>query len=240
MKNSTKIAFAVSTMFLLLSTTINAQSGGIYDDSFYYEKSGFFIGVGWLNGPTFEDYVNWANENYGGPSNSEGRLEDYGASFCLSIGLRSRFSRFFAFEVDFLTSSKKVNHTYTYASAEPLPVELDLTIGAISFSVPVIFHFTRGQRVIPFVAAGATVFPLRLDHRITYTDRHTKTAFAGNFAAGMDFKLMPQWWITARADWTFGKTNMPVSRTISPLTDDKYEMDLTTTFFQIGVMRGIY
>lgn len=243
MKNYTKISLAIVLMLLLSASTVNAQRGGMYGESFYYEKSAFFIGIGYLNGPSFDDYVNWANQAYADQLGATETMDDFGGSICFSIGLRSRFSRYFGFEVDFMSSSKSTEKAYSNnvdVGGGSVPVELDLNVGAISFSVPIIFHFSDRQPVVPFVAAGATVFPLRLDHRIGYGLRHTKTAFAGNFAAGLDIKVIPRWWITARADWTFGKTNMPISTTNRPLSDDKYELDLTSTFFQIGVMRGIY
>lgn len=240
MKKVIQISIAVITLLLILSPRANAQTGGIYGESFYYEKSSFFVTVGWLNGPTFKDYVNWANEAYAERFGSTETLDDFGGSFCLSLGLRSRFSRYFAFEVDFLTSSKNKKQSFSVSGQPPIPIEMDLTIGAITFSLPVIFQFSSHQPIVPFVAAGATIFPLRFDHRIGYTIRHTKTAVAGNFAAGLDFRIIPRWWVTARADWTFGKANMPVSQTYDPPNDKHYEIDLSTTSFQIGIVRGLY
>ncbi len=240
MKNTLKISVAVIALLFVLSTRTMAQQGSIYGESFHYEKSSFFLAIGWLNGPSFDDYVDWANQAYADEFGSTETMDDFGGSFCLSLGLRSRFSRYFAFEVDFLTSSKTRNQNFSVSGEPPIPIEMDLTIGAISFSIPVIFQFSGNQPLIPFVAAGATVFPLRFDHRIGYTIRHTKTAVAGNFAAGLEYRIMPKWWITARADWTFGKANMPVSQVNQPASDDHYDMDLSTTSFQIGIMKGVY
>lgn len=240
MEKNLKISAAVIVLLLVTMSSAYAQRGSIYGESaFYYDKSSFFITVGWLNGPSFKDYVDWANQAYAETFGSTEIMDDFGGSFCLTLGLRSRFSRYFAFEVDFMTSSKSTNQSFFNGDDSYIPIEMDMTVGAISFSLPVIFQFSARQTVVPFVAAGATVFPLRLDHRIGYSIRHTKTALAGNFAAGLEYQIVPRWWITARADWTFGKANMPVSQVYEPLSDDNYELDLTTTCFHIGVMRGL-
>ena len=243
MKKLVTISITAMLILLAMMPSARAQRGDIYGgESFYYDKSGFFIAMGYIDGPDFQDYINWANEAY--PDTAQtGLLEDFGSGFCFSVGLRSRFSRYFAFEVDFQTASKKRRNSYRQDPYEPIPVSLDLTIASINFSVPVIFQFSQNQPAIPFVAAGVSVFPLRLDHRVgPYEIRQTKTALAGNFACGVDISFMSHWYITARADWTFGKANMPVTsyEVGPPYSEEHYEMDLSTTSIQIGVMRGLH
>jgi hypothetical protein len=222
---------------LLIPVFVQAQGSGRFGRPFDYDKSSAYMLIGYIGGPSFEEYVDWANNAYEDLYGSPEKLDDFGGAVCFTIGLRSRFSRYFALEVDFLTSTKKAEVSYSIPNEPPIPQELDLTIGAISFSIPIIFQFSNQQLIVPFVAAGVTVFPLRLDHR---PFRHTKTVLAGNFAAGLESQIASRWWLSARIDWTFGKANMPVTQTFQPPSYDKYEMDLSTTQIQLGVLRGIY
>lgn len=237
MKNRIVLISVILSVFIM-APLARPQGRGQFGGPFYYDKSSAYLLIGYIQGPSFEDYIDWANEAYGALGATQ-TLDDFGGAIAVSIGLRSRFSRYFALEVDFLTSAKKTEVTYI-TNDGLVPQQLDLTIGAISFSLPIIFHFSNKQPVVPFVAAGATVFPLRLDHAVTWNIRHTKTAMAGNFAFGLESEIVTRWWLTARVDWTFGKANMPVTETYLPLSDDKYEIDLSTTQFQIGVLRGLY
>jgi hypothetical protein len=98
-----------------------------------------------------------------------------------------------------------------------------------------IFQFTEQQRVIPFIAAGGTVFPLRLDHQLTTWGRRlTKTALAGNFSFGLESKVHGKMTATARFDRTFGKAKMPVSH--PDYAPEKFDIDLSTTQIQAGIL----
>jgi opacity protein-like surface antigen len=189
--------------------------------------------MGYLDGPSFTDYVDWANGYFGDSLGASERLDDFKPGFCLTLGLRTRFSQYFALEVDFLTASKSTRTEY-HTIEGPYYDGLDLTIGAVTVSVPIIFQFTDNQRIVPFIAGGGTVFPLRLDHRIQWTDRWSKTALAGNFSFGLDTKIRDKVTLTARLDRTFGKAKMPVAQLYGLPT--KFDIDLTTTQIQVGVM----
>jgi len=202
-----------------------------------YDESSFFILLGYLQGPHFEEFADWANEFYSENYNSTDSIGDFKGTVDFSLGLRVRFSRHFALEVDFLTATKRISkifNGYDSTTVYQIPHELELNVVAISASVPVIFQFSQNQRIVPFLAAGISIFPMRLDHTIVYTLRHTKTALAGNFGIGLDTKIMPKTWVTLRGDWTYGKTNMPVSQATGG--PDHFELDLNTTQFHIGVL----
>jgi opacity protein-like surface antigen len=199
-----------------------------------YDKSSFYLLMGYLDGPSFKDYIDWANGLWGDSLGAPERLNDFSAGFCLTLGLRTRFSQYFALEVDFLTASKSTRTAYHTTNDGTFYNSLDLTVGAITVSVPIIFQFTEGQRVVPFIAAGGTVFPLRLDHTLQFTDRWSKTALAGNFSFGLESKVQRKITVTARLDRTFGKAKMPVAR--YPGTPEKFDIDLSTTQIQAGVM----
>jgi hypothetical protein len=190
--------------------------------------------MGYLDGPSFQDYIDWANGFWGDDLGASERLSDFDPGFCLSLGLRTRFSQYFALEVDFMTATKGTRTLYHTTNDGSFYNDLDLTIGAITLSVPLIFQFTEKQRVIPFIAAGGTVFPLRLDHAIEWTDRWSKTALAGNFSFGLESKIKSKLTVTARLDRTFGKAKMPVTRLVG--TPENFDIDLSTTQIQAGIL----
>jgi len=219
----------------------SASGQGSYSEPFKYDRSSFFVMVGYLDGPNFSDYVDWANQYYADTYGSTDKMHDFKSTFCFSVGLRTRFSQYFAFEVDFLTSAKKSKEVFYSADGNyNYPITLDLNVGAITASVPILFQFSRNQRVVPFIAAGATVFPFGLDHTASttsyiYTDRLTKTALAFNFSLGAETKISRKMWLTARIDRTLGKASMPVNQMISS-EPDNFDIDLSTTQIQCGIM----
>ena len=136
-----------------------------------------------------------------------------------------------------MTATKRIRKTFIGSRNDTsfqIPHELELNIVAISASVPVIFQFSKNQKIVPFIAAGVSIYPMRLDHAVDYWIRHTKTALAGNFGVGLDTKIMSKTWVTFRGDWTYGKVNMPVSQVIGG--PDHFELDLNTTQIHAGIM----
>jgi hypothetical protein len=225
--------------FSIILTTPSAwtQTRNLYRQPGEYNESSFFILLGYLDGPHFDEFVNWANKYYSENYNSTDSIGDFKGTVDFSLGLRVRFSRHFAFEVDFMTATKRISRIFNGqvgGTVYHIPHELELNVVAISASVPVILQFSKNQRIVPFLAAGVSVFPMRLDHAIDYWIRHTKTALAGNFGIGLDTRIMSKTWITLRGDWTYGKANMPVSQVYG--TPDHFELDLNTTQIHAGVM----
>jgi len=231
------IGCLVVLLILLAVSPAWSQSRKMYGQPGEYNESSFFILLGYLDGPHFDEFVDWANEYYSTNYNSTDSIGDFKGTADFSLGLRVRFSRHFAFEVDFMTATKRISEIFNGfrdSTTYHIPHELELNIVAISASVPVILQFSKSQRIVPFLAAGVSVFPMRLDHAIDYWIRHTKTALAGNFGVGLDTRIMSKTWVTLRGDWTYGKANMPISQVYGG--PDHFELDLNTTQIHAGIM----
>jgi hypothetical protein len=230
-------AYLIILIIALLASPAWPQNRNAFKQPGAYDESSFFILLGYLQGPHFDEFVDWANEFYSENFNSTDSIGDFKGTVDFSLGLRVRFSRHFALEVDFMTATKRISEIfngYDSTAARHFAHDLELNVVAVSASVPVIFQFSQNQRIVPFIAGGISIFPMRLDHSVDYFIRHTKTALAANFGIGLDTKIMPKTWITLRGDWTYGKTNMPVSQVIGG--PDHFEMDLNTAQFHIGIM----
>lgn len=211
--------------------------GQIFTAPDYYEHNLFFMLGGVMHGPKFDTFVDWANQYYDNRFGSPEKISDFGNTFDFSIGMRTRFAYHFAFEIDFSTSLKKTRKSFSVDSGQVITQELELNTAIVTGSVPLIFQFSNHQPVIPFVAAGVSVFPIRLDHHISQIGwrRYTKTALAANFSVGLDAKIAGRFWVTARGDWTYGKTNLDVTQT-DVTQPDHFSLDLNTTQFQGGIM----
>lgn len=232
--------FARYLIILIIALMVSpawSQNRNAFRQPGTYDESSFFILLGYLQGPHFDKFVDWANEYYSENYNSTDSIGDFKGTVDFSLGLRVRFSRHFALEVDFMTATKRISQIFNgYDSTiiYHIPHDLELNVVAISASVPVIFQFSQNQRIVPFLAAGVSIFPMRLDHTVTYMIRHTKTALAGNFGIGLDTKIIPKTWITMRGDWTYGKTNMPVTQIYGQ--PEHFELDLNTVQFHVGIL----
>lgn len=223
----------INTLVLMIITlSVIPAYSQIFTAPEYYERNMFFVMGGVLHGPKFDEFTDWANQYYTQLGATE-KIKDFGNTFGFSIGLRTRFAYHFALEVDFSTSTKTTKRGFTTADGIIIQ-ELELNVAEISASVPVIFQFSDRQRVVPFLAAGVAVFPIRLDQRIDFWERHTKTALAGNFSAGIDTKISGRLWATLRGDWTYGKTDLDVAHPING--PDHFELNLNTTQIQAGIM----
>ena len=211
--------------------------GQIFTAPDYYEHNLFFMTGGAMIGPKFDSFVNWANQFYPDQFGSPERISDFGNTFDFSVGMRTRFAYHFAFEIDFSTSLKKTRKSFDVGGGQVISQELELNTAIVTASVPVIFQFTNRQPIVPFVAAGVSIFPIRLDHYISTLGwrRYTKTALGANFSVGIDSKIRGRFWLTARGDWTYGNTNMEVTQGF-PGEPDHFSLDLNTTTIQAGVM----
>jgi len=229
--------YLVVLLIVLAVAPAWSQGRKIYGQPGEYDESSFFILLGYLQGPHFDEFVDWANEFYYDAIGSTDSIGDFKSTVDFSLGLRVRFSRHFAFEVDFMTATKRISNVFNGqidSTIYHIPHDLELNVVAISASMPVIFQFSKDQPIVPFITTGVSIYPMRLDYSIDYLIRHTKTALAGNFGVGLDTRIMPKTWITLRGDWTYGKANMPVTQVIGG--PDHFELDLNTTQIHAGIM----
>ncbi|MCP4582023.1 MAG: hypothetical protein GY839_10415 [candidate division Zixibacteria bacterium] len=235
MKNKIMVNMLVLLAIMMIPTGSMAQTG--YNQPMMYNSSSFFITIGYLDGPHFEEFVNWANQFYEEAYGSPEKIGDFKETAAATLGLRVRFTRHFAFEIDFMTASKKISKAFSIVGTTArVEQRLDLTVAAINASVPIMFQFSPRQTIVPFVAAGISIFPLRLDHQVdVFIIRQTKTAIAGNFAVGIDTPLYQKLRATLRADWTYGKASMPVTQTFFN-EPDHFDIDLNTMSIQGGIL----
>ena len=228
MKNISVLLAAFILLFTALSPAWSQGHSRYRSPESFYTNSMFLL-LGYSQGPSFEEYVKWVNNYYFEEYGSIDSMSDFSGSFDFSIGLRIRLSRYFASEFDFLTYSMKTSKNFTNSYGGEYPHTLELNVAIISASMMILFDFSDGrnsQLVVPFVASGVSVFPLRLDHRITYTVRHTTTSLAANFAAGFDIQITPKLWASLRGDWTLGKANIEVAQIDSSNQPSSFELDL--------------
>ncbi len=235
-----RLLLIILTIWFITLSSAQAQRHSRYRSVERYDRNSVFILLGYSSGPSFEDFVDWANDYYGNLNgfNSSDSIKDFTGAVDFSAGLRVRFSRFIASEFDFTTYTLRTKQNFFGTSNDIITHDLELNVMIISASVMVLFDFVENQRFLPFIASGVSVFPIRLDHRIDFWDRHTKTALAVNFAVGLDTQISSKYWASLRADWTLGKTQMPVS----PIYGQPYrfELDLSTSQLHAGVLYGFH
>lgn len=217
-----------------LSTPAFSQARGGYGRPSEGSQNSLFLLMGYTRGPYFDDFVNWANKYYAEEIGSTDSISNFKGGFDFSIGLRTRVSRQFALEFDFLTYVTKIQQVFRGQQGQTISQTLELNVAVMTVSGLVLFQFYDTQRIVPFVGTGISVFPVRLDQRIDFWERHTKTALAGNLAAGLEAKLYGKVWGTLRGDWTLGKTSLPVSYPYGQ--PDHFELNLTTAQLQAGVI----
>ena len=228
----------VFIMVLLISLPAIAQQEIRYQDTETFSKKSFYFLLGYTQGPYFDDYVDWINQYYRDNYSSNETMEDFNGGFSFSAGFRNRFTRYFAFDFDFAFHSMRVKKTYyrSYDGARVGYQNLQMNVAIFTGSVPIILEFYDNQPLVPFIAAGISIFSLRLDHTIQWSERHIKTAIAGNFSIGCEVKLTQKLYADVRADWTLGEVNMPVTQIIGQ--PDNFDLSLSTTQLQIGILYG--
>jgi len=222
---------------MLFAVPACPQVAGEYRQPSNLNRNSFFVLLGYTRGPYFDEFVNWANNYYAQEIGSTDSIGNFKGGVDFSLGLRVRFSRHFALEFDFLTYTTKIKQTFHSSQVGPISQNLELNVASMTASGLVLFQFNNTQRIVPFVGTGLSAFPIRLDHRIDFWERHTKTALAGNLTAGIEVKLLGKAWGTIRGDWTLGKTTMTVAHPFGQ--PDRFELNLTTAQIQAGVIYTI-
>ncbi len=226
---------------LISAVAAPAQRGGYLSQPEGYSRRSFYVLAGWTGGPHFTKFVEWANTYYETTFMTDDRIGDFGGGLSFCAGIRHRFARHLALEFDFAlhsvsTSKLFVNHNPTV----PIPdqaQELDMNVAKFSASLPVLFQFSSDQKFVPFLAIGISAFSIRLDHAIEYNIRHTEVALAAGFSAGAQIKIDDRLSLDARSEWTAGKTTMPVSAIYGQ--PDRFQLNLATSQFLVGIMYGI-
>jgi hypothetical protein len=215
---------------------IDAQQETHYQDPGNINSRSFFFLLGYTQGPYFNDYVNWANQYYRDNFWSSDSMSDFEGGLSFSAGFRSRFSRHFAFEFDFAFHSMKTKKAFYNNITGVLIGAQDLRMNVAIFtgSVPLIFEFYDQQPLVPFIAAGVSIFSIRLDHTIMWGERHIKTALAGNFAVGCEIKITRKFCTPIRVDWTLGKIKMPVTQIQGQ--PNSFNLNLNVTQIQVGIL----
>jgi len=242
--NNKNVVLVILLLLFIAVEPSRSQAQSRYNYPSNFERNSFFFLVGYTNGPYFDDFTDWANDYYHETYESNDSIGNFSGGFDFSIGLRIRFSRHFASEFDFLTYTMNIRKQFKGTGIhvnESVSHDLELNVAIISGAVLVLFDFTDNQHFVPFIGTGLSVFPLRLDHRIDFRERHTKTALTVNFSAGLDVSITSKLWTTIRCDWTLGKANMPVSQIqyeSGSLSPASFSMDLSTTQIQAGIMYG--
>jgi hypothetical protein len=225
---------------MLTSTMVMAQNRGGYKYVEPFERRSLFIQLGYTHGPSFSKYFDWANNFYHDNFGTNERIKDFTGGVDIAMGIRNRFSRYFAVEFDFSVNSVTRQQTF-HNNINPPPTihrqNLDLNVAKFTASMPILLDFSDHQPFVPFVAAGITLFSLRLDHSITYTDRHTKVALAANFSTGIEKKIHGKIWADIRGDWTLGTTKMPVSQINN--TPGSFDLSLNTAQLHFGILYNI-
>jgi hypothetical protein len=226
---------------MIAASTANAQNRGGYRYTEPFERRAFFVQLGYAWGPSFSKYFDWANNFYRDNFYSTEHIKDFSGGLDFGLGIRNRFSRFFAVEFDFAVHS--VTRRQTFLNNNPdiaisaHQQNLDLNVAKFTASLPILLDFSDRQPVVPFVAAGISLFSLRLDHSIVYIVRHTKVALAVNFSAGIEKKIQGKIWADIRGDWTLGTTKMPVSQIIG--TPGSFDLSLNTAQLHVGILYTI-
>lgn len=225
------------TLIVFMASIAAAKDGSLYDTpANHYQSAAFFL-VGYVSGPRFGEFVDWANEYYARTIHSADSINDFSATFGISAGLRYRLSRYFASELDFVSYSMTTKRLFLGtgdSAGVAIGQVLELNMAAISGSMLVLFDLTDKQPAIPFVRAGVSVFPIRLDHRILFWERHTQVAFALDLGAGLDVRILRKLFATVRGDWTFGSTKMSVAH--PQFEPDRFTLDLDTMQLKVGVV----
>lgn len=231
------ISLVVFAIAVVTTSPADAQQDIHYQDPETFNSRSFFFLLGYTQGPHFNNYVNWANQYYRDSHWSSDSMSDFDGGFSFSAGFRSRFSRHFAFEFDFAFHSMRIKKAYYNSFTKELVGTQDLQMNVAIFtgSVPLIFEFYNYQPVVPFIAAGISIFSLRLDHTIMWGQRHIKTALAGNCAVGLEIKITRKFWAQLRGDWTLGKIKMPVTQ-IFRGQPDSFNLNLSTAMIQAGIL----
>jgi hypothetical protein len=228
------ISLAVFIIVLTISVSAIAQQEISYQDTETFSEKSFYFLMGYTQGPYFDDYVDWINQYYRDNFTSNDIMNDFDGGFSFSAGFRNRFTRYFAFDFDFAFHSMRIKKTY-YGTQVGFQ-DLQMNVAIFTGSVPIILEFYDNQLLVPFIAAGISIFSLRLDHTINWGERHIKTAIAGNFSIGCEIKLTQKLYADLRADWTLGKVKMPVTQIVGQ--PDNFNLSLDTTQLQIGILYG--
>jgi hypothetical protein len=183
-----------------------------------YFTSGFYVQLGYTEGPTFANFFEYLERKF---QVSED-IGEYGGNVSVNIGYLSRFSRNFALDVGF--SIYGLNKTVDFANndgSQPearVRHELNYQSAIFSGTVPIILEFDPRQPVIPYVGMGLSIFSLRLDNfrdaffadqsRFSEALRDTRTAVGGHFEAGLGLKITRRLWLDLRGRWHTGSSHL--------------------------------
>jgi hypothetical protein len=233
------IIVIISIIAGLTSIAFGQLSRG-YDKHRGYDEQSVFILAGYAKGPHFAKFVDWANAHYANEFGSTDRMKDFGGALNFAAGLRQRFSSYFGLEFDFSFHSTNIKKQFDgFDSGVPFSQlqNLNLDVNQITVSPLILFDFYDKQPIVPFVAAGVSIFSMRLDHAIDYYVRHTKVALASNFSVGVETKITGKLWGDFRGDWTIGSADMPVSQLNGQ--PESFNMSLNTAQIHFGVLYGI-
>ncbi len=225
---------------ILLAGDVSSQITHGYNRSQEYENQSVFVLMGYVWGPHFSDFTDWANNHYSQEFGSTDKIKDFKGGIDIGAGLRKRFSRYFGleFKVGYHTSSiKKRFDGYDGALPFSQTQNLNLDVMKIAVSPMILFDFYDKQTIVPFVSAGVTFFSMRLDHAIDYYVRHTKVALASNFSIGVETPLTRKIKGDIRGDWTIGSAQMPVSQLYGQ--PESFKMSLNTSQIHFGVVFGL-
>lgn len=234
-----KIISLIVGLFLLFAGNVFGQITHGYDTSQDYANQSAFLMLGYVWGPHFSDFVDWANAYYANEFGSTDKIKDFKGGIDLGAGLRKRFSRNFGIEFRLgyhVCSTKKQFDGYYGTQPFRQMQDLKLYTMKISAAPMILFDFVDKQPVVPFVSAGVTFFSMRLDHAIDYVVRHTKVALASNFSIGAQMPITPKIKGDIRGEWTIGSAQMPVSYINGQ--PDSFKMSLNTSQIHFGVIFG--
>jgi hypothetical protein len=235
-----KNIIAIIALITGLTATAFGQFSRGYDKHREYAEQSMFILAGYVQGPHFTKFVDWANSYYANEFGSTDKMKDFGGGLNFAVGLRPRFSSYFGVEFDFAFHSSTIKKQFD-GHIDDIPFSqlqnLNLDVNQITVSPLILFDFYDKQPIVPFVAAGVTIFSMRLDHAIDYYVRHTKVALASNFSVGLETRITGKLWGDIRGDWTIGSADMPVSQVYGQ--PESFNMSLNTSQIHFGVLYGI-
>jgi hypothetical protein len=232
--------FIIICLIAALTPAAFGQLSRGYKKSRNYDEQSFFILAGYCQGPHFSKFVDWANAHYADEFGSTDRMKDFGGALDFAVGIRQRFSSYFGLEFDFSFHSSTIKKQFNgYDGGTPFSQtqHLDLDVNQITVSPLILFDFSEKQPIVPFVAAGVSIFSMRLDHAIDYYVRHTKVALASNFSVGAETRITGKLWGDIRGDWTIGSADMPVSQIYGQ--PENFNMNLNTAQIHFGIIYGI-
>ncbi len=200
--NRIMIILLVTVMSIPALAQRRRDIGNARSDAVYLQVGGSF-------GPTFSDFTGYVNSRYQ-PVKS---LKNFGGNASLAFGYTSRFYRNFGFDagVSFygLNSSAIFTDPNSVIPEARLSRRLEYKVALFTGTLPFYFDFSPGQKFVPYLGVGLSIFSMTLDDYFQgFISHDTRTAVGGHFQAGVGYKITSKLWLDLRGRWHGGNGHL--------------------------------